>query len=143
MFLPLQKFLLHNRLCALVPLRLIAGWRLLAGSWDYAWGIKPISEVAAYFGSMHLPMPFVSASVSVYAQALCGLLFIAGFRVRLAAFLMLVNFTVAILAAHLKDGIEQSFAAWMLWSVSILFLFFGAGALSVDALIAKASERTK
>lgn len=113
-------------------LRLVIGWRLIAGTWSYAFFVKPMAEVEGHFASMHLPFPLVSAYLSVYAQLICGILFIIGLWVRPAAIVMIFNFIVAIIAAHTQDPIVKSFAAWVMIAGSAVFLFFGAGNLSLD-----------
>ena len=108
-------------------LRCVIAWRLIAGVWPYAIHSKPISEVSEFFTQLHLPFPVVSSYLSVYAQFICGLLFITGLWVRPAAMVMIINFTIAIIAAHLNDGIEKSFAASAILAASVLFLCNGAG----------------
>ena len=113
-------------------LRLVIGWRLIAGSWVYAFYNKPIAEVETYFSELHLPFPLLGAWLSVYAQFICGILFIPGCWTRAAAIVMIINFAVAILAAHLNENIQQSFQAWILLAASLFFLFHGPGKLSID-----------
>lgn len=137
----LNQFFDSGKSYGIIFLRLVIGWRLIAGVWDYAMQIKPMSEVAGFFEQLHLPLPAVSAFVSVYAQFICGILFILGLWTRAAAIFMIINFTVAILAAHLQDGIEQSFAAWAILSASVLFLFNGSGKPAVDNLLNRGKRR--
>ncbi|MEJ7683005.1 MAG: DoxX family protein [Segetibacter sp.] len=113
-------------------LRFVVAWRLIAGVWPCAIQLKPISEVSAFFAQLQLPLPVVSSYLSLYAQFICGLLLIIGLWIRPAAIVMIINFIVAIIAAHLNDGIEKSSAAWVILAASILFLFNGAGKLSID-----------
>lgn len=119
----------------IIFLRLVAGWRLIAGQWDYVIQSKPMSEVQGFFEGIHIPVPMISAYVSVYAQFICGILFILGLWVRSAAILMIINFSVAIIAANLDKGIEKSFAAWILFATAILLLFTGSGKISIDERI--------
>jgi len=116
-------------------LRIITGWRLLAGTWPYLIAEKPVQEVVDFFQSLTIPLPTISAYVSLYAQCACGILLIVGWLTRSAAFILAINFSVALLAAHLHDPIETSFQAWALWVISLYFLFHGAGNLSMDKLI--------
>ncbi len=117
-----------------IILRVVAGWRLIAGVADYAFGIKPISEVAGFFEQLHIPVPMLSATVSIYVQLVCGILFLIGLWVRPAALIMIVNFIIAILAAHTHDPIEKSFAAWALLAMSVCLLFTGGGKLSLESI---------
>jgi putative oxidoreductase len=96
-----------------------------------------MSDVQAFFESIYIPVPMISAYVSVYAQFICGILFVLGLWVRPAAIIMAFNFTVAVIAANLDKGIEKSFAAWILFAVSVLFIFTGAGKISLDKTLNK------
>lgn len=118
----------------IIFLRVVAGWRLIAGVGDYAFGIKPISEVAVFFQQLHIPLPLLSATVSIYTQLVCSILFLIGLWIRPAALIMTVNFIVAILAAHTHDPIEESFAAWALLAMSVCLLFTGGGKLSLESI---------
>ena len=136
----LNHFLEANKAYGIVPLRIVAGWRLTAGVWPYATQAKPISEAAAFFHQLHMPQPLLSAYVSVYARFVCGLFFIIGFWVRPAALVMIINFLVAVFVAHLNDRVEKSFAAWALLAMAISFLFFGAGKISIDEQFKKTNK---
>ena len=118
-------------------LRLITGWRLLAGGLGYAVMSKPITEVESFFQSLHLPAPLFSAYLAVYAQVVCALLFIIGLWVRPAAIVMIINFIVALIAAHSQDPIMKSFSAWVLLAISVCLLFTGAGKPSLDETLKK------
>jgi putative oxidoreductase len=120
---------------AVLLLRLVIAWRLLAGTWPYVSNDKPIQEIITFFQSLSLPYPVVSAYVSLYAQFICGILLLLGGYTRGAALILVVNFSVALLVAHLHDPIESSFQAWALWVTAIYFFFHGAGFFSSDKLI--------
>jgi putative oxidoreductase len=128
----LNQFFELRKAYGVIFLRLIVGWRLMAGAWNYVFQVKPISEVEGFFTKLNLSAPLLSAYLSVYAQFICGLLFIIGLWFRPAAIVMIMNFTVAIIAAHLNDGVEKSFAAWVILATSCFFLFNGAGKVSVE-----------
>jgi putative oxidoreductase len=116
----------------LLVLRLVAGWRLIAGVWEYALRLKPISEVEGFFTQLHMPFPLAGAYLSVYAQIICGVLFIIGLWVRWAALIMIINFCIALIAAHLNDSIIKSFPAWALLAISVCLLFEGSGKVSLE-----------
>lgn len=128
----LNQFFESRKAYGVIFLRVIVGWRLIAGVWHYATHSKPMSEVETFFSTLNLPAPLLSAYLSVYAQFICAILFIIGLWFRPAAIVMIINFTVAIIAAHLNDGIEKSFAAWAMLAASWLFLFNGAEKISID-----------
>jgi len=56
---------------------------------------------------------------------------------------MIINFIIAIVAAHLNDTIDNSFAAWIILAASIFLLFNGAGNISVDYRLRTAAETNK
>ncbi len=128
----INQFLETGKEYSLLFLRLIISWRLIAGTWPYISSIKHISEVRDYFAALHLPLPSFSAYVSVYLQFICAILLTLGLWFRAAAVVMIINFTVAIIAAHLNDTIENSFSAWIILATSFFFLFNGAGNKSLD-----------
>jgi putative oxidoreductase len=80
----------------------------------------------------HFPMPLASAVISVYAQLICGVLFIAGAYVRVAALIMIFNFIVALTAVHTHDPYSVAFPALMMLSSSLFLLFHGPGKLAID-----------
>lgn len=131
----LNQFFELKKAYGVIFLRLVIGWRLMAGVWHYVFQLKPISEVEGFFTTLNLPAPLLSAYLSVYAQFICAILFIIGLWFRPAAMVMIINFTVAIIAAHLNDAIEKSFAAWVILAASCFFLFNGAGKVSIESRI--------
>jgi putative oxidoreductase len=128
----LNQFFELRKAYGAIFLRLVIGWKLIAGAWNYVFQVKPISEVEDFFTTLNLPAPLLSTYLSVYAQFICAILFIIGLWFRPAAIVMIINFTVAIITAHLNDGIEKSFAAWVILATSCFFLFNGAGKVSIE-----------
>lgn len=128
----LSVFLEKGRPYSILLFRLILAWRLLAGTWPYVSSTKPVSEIIEFFQTLSLPLPAFSAYVSLYAQFGCGLFLAIGWQTRMAAFILFLNFSVALLAAHLHDLIESSFQAWALWAGAIYLIFNGAGTISID-----------
>lgn len=129
----LNQFFEARKEYGAIFLRLIIGWRLIAGVLPYVIQSKPISDVTGFFTQLNLPVPMLSAYLSVYAQFICGILLIIGLWVRSAAIVLIINFSVAIIAAHMQDSIEKSFAAWIILAASLFFLFNGAGKISIDS----------
>lgn len=113
----------------LLFLRLFVGLRLLYGVVDnlVSWG--KMNEFAAFLQQAGFPLPLVSAVVSVYAQAVCGLLILAGLWVRPAAVIMVVNFLVALFFVHVKnaDSIEAMTPALAMFFGSLTLAFTGGG----------------
>lgn len=90
-------------------------------------------EFEKFLAANGMLFPLQAAVVSVYAQFICGILFIIGWQTRLAAVVMIVNFMVALLLIHTRDTLQGAFPALIIWAVSVFFLLNGAGKISVDA----------
>jgi putative oxidoreductase len=78
------------------------------------------------------PFPLVSAIVSVYAQLVSGLMIVFGWKIRIAALLMILNFAIAVLMVHLGQSFEQMTPAMAMLFSNVLFLFYGAGKYAID-----------
>ena len=74
----------------------------------------------------------LSAIVSVYAQAIAAILILIGFKIRWAALVMVVNFTIAYMAVHWGEQYDASTAPLAMLFCNVLFLFTGAGKYSFD-----------
>lgn len=117
-------------------LRLVIGFRLVEGMWNIIFNGE-IQGVADYFNQIHLPLPALSAVLAVYAEFICGFLFILGLWVRPAAAVMVFTFTIALVFVDLYIGFEKAFPAWAIFSVSVFLLFSGPGKVSIDEKIKK------
>jgi putative oxidoreductase len=115
-------------------LRLVIGWRLIDGSQDNVFSMERMIEFRDFLQNHNVPFPLASAYLSVYAQFICGILYITGAFVRPAALIMIINFIAALVIAHIGTTFQQSFEALMMLFGSIFFLFYGAGKISVDDL---------
>ena len=132
MFSSLYRYFEPKKDYGVIFLRLVIGLRLVAGAWVVIKSSEQMAGVEKFFQSLHIPAPGISGYVSVYAQFICGILFIIGLWVRPAALVMIINFIVAIIAAHLKDSLVTAFAPWVILAASFFFLFYGAGKISLD-----------
>jgi len=120
-------------------LRLIVGIRLLQGTWDNIISWNQMLEFEKFLAANGMIFPLQAAIVSVYAQFICGILFIVGWQTRFAAMVMIFNFTVALLLVHTHDTLQGAFPALIIWAVSVFLLLNGAGKISVDERVLKAS----
>jgi putative oxidoreductase len=82
------------------------------------------------------PFPLLAAHLSVYAQFICGILYVAGAFIRPAAIIMIINFICALIIAHIGVSFIESFDALMMLFGSLFFLFYGSGKISVDHWLA-------
>jgi putative oxidoreductase len=113
-------------------LRLLLGWRLVDGTQDNVFSWSRMLEFRDFLEQHHVAYPLVAANISVYAQFLCGILYMTGFFIRPAAIIMIINFAVALLVVHAGTTFQQSFEALTMFFGSIFFLFYGAGKISIE-----------
>lgn len=115
-------------------LRLVIGWRLIDGTQDNVFSAARMIEFRDFLLQHGVPYPLLAAQVSVYAQFICGILYVIGAFIRPAAIVMIINFIAALYIAHIGTTFQQSFEALIMLFGSIFFLFHGAGNISVDDL---------
>jgi putative oxidoreductase len=121
----LSLWLKKNENIGFVLLRFFIGIRLIYGVIDNIISWEKMLEFKSFLAALHFPMPLASAVLSVYAQMFAGVSFIIGWKVRYAAFLMVINFTIALLAAHWGQSFEEITSPLALLFISILILFSG------------------
>lgn len=114
-----------------VFIRLITGFHLIYGVQDNVLSAARMIEFRDFLASHSFPIPHAAAIISVYAQLFCGILFIAGAYVRVAALVMILNFLAA-LTVHTHDPYPVFFPAVMMLCSSLFLLFHGPGKLSFD-----------
>ncbi|WP_299211388.1 DoxX family protein [uncultured Aquimarina sp.] len=118
-----------------VCIRLPIGFHLIYGvqdnifSWDDMLGFREFLE------SHGFPFPLIAAHISVYAQFICGALFILGYKTRYAALVMVCNFIIAIIAVHLNDPYFNKFPAIMMLFGSFYMLLHGDGYYTIKVLM--------
>jgi putative oxidoreductase len=127
-----MNFFERHREYGLFFIRLIIGFHLVYGTADNVLSWARMLEFRDFLASRGVPFPLFSANLSVYAQLLCGLLFIVGAFVRPAAAVMIINFICALLIAHRTGGYPPAALALIMLFSSIGFLFHGAGKPSWD-----------
>lgn len=103
-------------------IRLPVGVHLIYGTQDNVFYWDRMLEFQDFLELYGFPLPLVSAIVSVYAQFICGLLYIVGWKLRWAAAVMTVNFIIAILMVHIGDSYTNTFPAIMMLSASLFLL---------------------
>ncbi len=107
--------------------------------------LQNLDQVARFFASLGVPFPELQAPFVACVELVCGALVLVGLGTRLAA-LPLVGTMVVALATALAPKITGPNAlfglAEFLYIALLLQLFAGgAGALSLDRLVARALER--
>ena len=121
-------------------IRLAVGTRLIAGTQDNVFSSARMQEFAQFLAANGTPYPEVGAVVSVYAQFICGTLFILGLWTRPAAVVMIVNFLAALFIAHRQTPFEVTWPALMMLAAALFFLLHGPGRPSVDGWLGDRSR---
>ncbi len=116
-------------------IRLVVGFHLIYGTQDNVFSYARMEEFAAFLTARGVPFPLFAAFLSVYAQFICGMLFIVGLATRYAAVVMIINFMAAIIIAHIGDVYPNTFPALMMLATACFFLVHGPGKLSVDSML--------
>jgi putative oxidoreductase len=118
----------------LLALRVVLGIIMVVHGWQ-----KIHAGPGHFVDTVHgLGMPGWLAYVSLAAEFLGGLVLIAGFATRIAAFFILVDMLVALTKVHLHNGLTGQGGYQMVLSLATMafaLILFGGGAISVDWLI--------
>lgn len=133
----LFQWLDRNRDTGIFLLRLFVGFRLLEGVFDNIVNWRQMQEFSDFLEKFGFPIPLFCAVLSVYAQALSGLMLILGWQIRYAAILMIINFAVALIMVHWGQSLEEMTVPLLLLFIFIFFLFQGAGSITVSSLSGK------
>lgn len=114
--------------------RIVFGLHLIFLSQDNLFSYDRMIDYAGYLEKLGFPMSFFFAIISVSFQFTCGLLWVLGYKVRLAGFLMTIHFLLAVVMGHLllADDYMTTTPALFILAVSLLLFFNGAGKLSID-----------
>ena len=129
----------------LLVLRLTWGWQFFRTGLGK---LRNIERVVAYFTSLGIPAPALNARVVGTLELAGGLLLLVGLFSRPVALLLTGNMLVAYLAGDREAlfGVFSNLDAFqkadpfMFLLVSVIVLAFGAGAVSLDRLVQKASN---
>ena len=115
-----------------LPIRLAVGFHLIYGTQDNVFSWDRMLEFRDFLDAFGAPFPLLSAMVSVYAQFICGILFIVGWKVKYAGVVMVFNFIVAILLVHLNDPYPNVYPAISMLAGALFMVLNGAGSLSLE-----------
>jgi putative oxidoreductase len=118
----------------LLVLRVVLGIIMVVHGWQ-----KLHAGPSHFAETVHgLGLPGWLAYISLTAECVGGLLIIAGFATRIAAFFILVDMLVALTKVHLHNGLTGQGGyqfVLTLAAVSFALILFGGGAISVDWLV--------
>src|SRR6185437_9654968 len=100
----------------------------------FGFGFAGVSDA---FGHMGVPMPGVMGPLVAILEFFGGFALILGFLTRPLAILFACDILGAILLVQMKNGFSKYELEFLLFSTSIALVLTGAGAYSIDAMIAR------
>ena len=115
-------------------IRIPIGFHLIYGVQDNIIVWERMLEFRDFLANLRVPAPLFAAHISVYAQFICGLLFILGWKTKWAAVIMIINFIVAIGLVHLSDPYPEKFPAIMMLCGALFILLNGDGQVTIQKL---------
>ncbi|MCI0415347.1 DoxX family protein [bacterium] len=121
----------------LLLLRLLIAARLIYGVQDNIFSWERMVEFEHFLAKHGVPYPVLGAVVSVYVQFICGVLVLLGAFIRWASIPLIINFIAALFIAHRGDTLVGMFQALTILITGFVFLFEGAGKLSIDERLSK------
>ena len=113
-------------------IRLAIGWHLIYGTQDNVFNAARMAEFSGFLAQRGFAYPDLMAPLSVYAQFVCGGLFILGLFTRPAAAVMVFNFIVALWMVHRGLPYPDNALAIIMLFASLFLLFHGPGRLALD-----------
>lgn len=124
----------------LLILRVVFGYAMFRTGWGK---LHHLDAVTQSFTSLGIPMPGINAMVVAACETAGGILIIAGLATRLAASVLVVILSVALLTAHrsevteffAKPGATAAVDAMAYWATMVMFSLFGPGMFSADYIL--------
>jgi len=129
----LFTWLENNKDIGIFLLRVFISLRLIYGVQDNLFSWNHMLEFSGFLQKFNFPLPLISAVTSVYAQFISAVMILLGWKIRYAALILIINFTVAWLMVDRYGSIEEMTPALSMLFCSILFLFQGAGKYSIKS----------
>lgn len=135
----IEHFFDNNQQVGIFLLRIFIGCRLLYGVIDNIISWEQMVEFANFLELNHFPFPIISAVTSVYVQFFGAIFILIGFKCRWAAFILSLNFIIALIFVHLRanDTIEGMMPALAMLFGCLTLLFTGADKISVKNYLRK------
>ncbi len=130
----IEKYLDSKKHLGISLLRIFVSSRLLYGVLDNILSWERMIEFSHFLQSNGFPLPTISAVVSVYVQFLGAILILIGYKIRLASFVLVINFLVALIFVHISagDSIEGMTPALAMLFGCLTFMFTGADKISLE-----------
>lgn len=133
----LQHWLIDKKEYGALFIRLAFGYHLIQYTYSEILFLEAGKGTAEWLAGMGVPFPKIAAYLAMGTEFFGGIFLILGLWIRPIAFLLTVNFIVAIYLVHIGDTYKNSFEAIQMLTVSLFFFFNGAGKPSLDNLLSK------
>jgi putative oxidoreductase len=132
----------------LLAIRLDWGFQFTQDGWGK---LTHLDKVTEFFTSLNLPAPHMTALGVASIEFCGGILFALGLLSRLTSMVLFVNMTMAYLSVpddrinftHILSKPEDFYGAspYTYWFAALLILILGPGAIAVDTLLIRKTER--
>jgi putative oxidoreductase len=130
----IERFLDANKQVGILLLRIFIGCRLFYGVIDNILSWERMIEFSNFLEANNFPFPIINAITSVYVQFFGAIFILVGFKLRIASFLLSINFIVALIFVHFRanDTIEGMTPALAMLFGCLTLLFTGADKISMQ-----------
>lgn len=130
----IDKYLDSKKHLGIFLLRIFVSLRLLYGVIDNIISWERMIEFSNFLQLYNFPFPIFNAVLSVYVQFIGAILILIGYRIRIASFILVINFIIALVFVHIigNDSIEGMTGALAMLFGCLTFVFTGADKLSLE-----------
>ena len=125
----------------LLLLRLVTGAFLGYQSHDNVISAERMEEFERFLIQFNFVMPELMAPLAVWAQFVCGILFILGLLTRWAGIVTTFVFIIAVWTVHWTQDFPGWWPALVLVFIGFLFATVGAGRYAVDHMLERRNHR--
>ena len=127
-----ERWLDHRKDIGILLLRIFVGVRLFYGVIDNIVSWDRMIEFSAFLQSQGVPAPVFAAILSAYSQFIGSLCIFFGYKIRVASFVLIINFLVAMIVhLRLNDSFEAMTPPLAMLFSCLTFVFTGAGKLRI------------
>ena len=129
-----------------VLLRVALGLILIVHGYDKLY-VTGVSNVAAFFSSVHVPLPAIAAWIAGFVEFFGGILILVGLLTRIVAFLVSIEFLIILYLkivswkvplVDFKTGVGGYQLDLLIFAVALALFLRGAGIkLSLDKVVFK------
>lgn len=85
--------------------------------------------------------PKTSLILTVFAEFVCSIFLILGLFTRWACFFLLFTMLIAVLVIHAPDGFDKKELGILYASIYMIYMAFGPGKFSIDAMINRGRQK--